>query len=95
MDKMYISPLAFKGTDAQRIQAAVDQAVETDIRVVVIPPKPRAVYWELDQTIRLPGDVTVILDGAAIKSRQIMFWIMANIEKTLRIVTFIRSKIFC
>ena len=71
MDKLYISPLEFSGSDSQRIQAAVDEAVNTDIRVVVIPW--RETPWALAETIMLPGDVTVILDGAAVESAGIAF----------------------
>lgn len=71
MDKLYISPLAFAGTDSQRIQAAVNEAVKTDIRAVVIPQ--RETPWSLDETILLPGDVTVILDGAQVISAGIAF----------------------
>jgi len=73
MDKLYISPLSFRGSDTWRIQAAVDQAAETDIRVVVIPRHPKNPYWNLERPIALPSDITVILDGAAIKSRDILF----------------------
>lgn len=71
MDKIYISPLTFAGTDSQRIQAAVNEAVKTDIRVVVIPQKDTP--WMLDETVLLPGDVTVILDGAAVHSAGVAF----------------------
>lgn len=73
MDKLYISPVDFKGSDSQRIQAAVDYAVETDIRVVVIPRHPKNLYWNLDRTIMLPSDITVILDGAGMKSQEVFF----------------------
>lgn len=71
MDKIYISPLAFTGSDSACIQAAVNEAVKTDIRVVVIPKKDTP--WELDQMILLPGDVTVILDGAEVVSAGVAF----------------------
>lgn len=71
MDKLYISPLSFEGTDSQRLQAAVDEAVKTDIRVVVIPNKGFA--WTLDKPVLLPGNVTVILDGATVLADGIAF----------------------
>ena len=71
MDKIYISPLAFTGSDSACIQAAVDEAVKTDIRVVVIPRKETP--WVLEETVLLPGDVTVILDGAEVVSAGVAF----------------------
>ena len=71
MEKLYISPLDFAGSDSQKIQAAVNEAVKTDIRVVVIPQKETP--WVLDETVLLPGDVTVIVDGATVESAGIAF----------------------
>lgn len=71
MDKIYISPLSFDGSDSARIQAAVDEAVNTDIRVVVIPQKDTP--WVLDKPVLLPGDVTVVLDGATVQAAGIAF----------------------
>lgn len=71
MDKIYIPPLAFTGSDSACIQAAVDEAVKTDIRVVVIPRKETP--WVLEETVLLPGDVTVILDGAEVVSAGVAF----------------------
>ena len=71
MDKIYISPLDFAGSDSSRIQAAVNEAVKTDLRVVVIPKKDTP--WILDETVLLPGDVTVVLDGATVQSAGIVF----------------------
>ena len=71
MEKIYISPLEFAGSDSSRIQAAVEEAVRTDIRVVVIPKKDTP--WVLDKAIDLPGDVTVILDGATVEAAGIAF----------------------
>lgn len=71
MDNIYISPLAFAGSDSERIQSAVEEAVRTDIRVVVIPNKGAA--WILDKPVLLPGDITVILDGATVLTDGIAF----------------------
>ena len=71
MEKLYISPLDFEGNDSSRIQAAVMEAVRSDIRVVVIPKKDTP--WALEKAIDLPGDVTVILDGATVESAGIAF----------------------
>lgn len=73
MNKIYISPLAFAGTDSARIQAAVDEAVRTDIRVVVISPKPESNAWTLEETVLLPDNVTVILDTVTLRSTGIAF----------------------
>ena len=71
MDKLYISPLDFAGSDSSRIQAAVNEAVKTDIRVVVIPRKNTP--WVLEETVLLPGDVTVIVNGATVESTGVAF----------------------
>lgn len=71
MDKLYISPLDFAGSDSCRMQAAVNEAVKTDIRVVVIPRKDTP--WVLDKTVLLPGDVTVIVNGATVESAGVAF----------------------
>lgn len=73
MEMLYISPVSFAGSDSQKIQSAVEEAVRTDLRVVVIPQKPENAPWVLEQPVLLPGDVTVILDGAAIESAGIAF----------------------
>ena len=73
MDKIYISPLAFAGSDREKIQAAVEEAVRTDLRVIRIPQKDEGAPWELDGPVLLPGDVTLILDGATVKSAGIAF----------------------
>ena len=74
MEKMFYSPCEFVGsTDSVAIQAAVDAAVATDIRVVVIPRKADGAAWNLEKTVYLPGDVTVVLDGATLKADCVAF----------------------
>ena len=73
MEKMYISPLDFSGSDAAAIQAAVCEAIRTDIRTVVIPAKTNGEPWRVDETILLPNYVTVILDGCVLEGRCMLF----------------------
>ena len=74
MDKLFYSPCAFVGsTDGTAIQAAVDAAVATDIRVVVIPAKADGSAWHVEKTVYLPGDITVVLDGARLRCDRTAF----------------------
>jgi len=52
-------------TDSQSIQNAVDAAAQGEIRTVRIPrqcARTGKCEWEIDKTILLPSDITVILD---------------------------------
>jgi len=74
MEKLFYSPCEFIGsTDGAAIQAAVDAAVATDIRVVVIPAKADGSAWHLEKTVYLPGDITVVLDGAKLQCDRTAF----------------------
>ena len=73
MEKLYISPLDFKGSDTRRLQAAVDRAVQTDLRVVYIPRKPTGGAWSLERPILLPDNITVLLDSSTVRSRGNIF----------------------
>lgn len=73
-EKLYISPLDFPaGGDAAAIQAAVDEAVRTDIRAVVISKKADGTAWVVDKTILLPSGTTVVLDGCAVEGSCTIF----------------------
>lgn len=74
MEKLFYSPVEFPGSnDTAAVQAAVNAAVATDIRVVVIPRKADGAAWHLENTVYLPGDVTVVLDGATVRTDRIAF----------------------
>ena len=69
MDKIFISPENFPGlTGAAALQAAVDEAISEDIRVVCVTGT-----WELESPVLLPAYATVILDGAVISSAGVAF----------------------
>lgn len=73
-EKLYINPLDFAaGNDSAAIQAAVDQAVSTGIRAVVIPAKADGGAWKVEKTVLLPRGITVILDGCTIQSGGTIF----------------------
>ncbi len=74
MEKLFYSALEFAGhSDAAAIQAAVDAAVTTGIRVVVIPAKADGSAWHLEKTVYLPGDITVVLDGTTLRTDRTAF----------------------
>lgn len=76
-EKLYVTPNDFAaGTDQEAIQRAVAEAVRQEIRRVVIPANNERTgndYWELDGPIFLPSEITVILDGALIRSKGVAF----------------------
>ncbi len=63
-----ITPNDFKGSDAERIQAAVNAAKETTCKVVI--PKRNSNgsnSWIIDRAILLPSNMTIILDNCMIQ----------------------------
>lgn len=66
--KHFISPNeTFGKTDSQSIQNAVNLAHESGINRVVIPRKnarTNGLFWEIDETILLPSNMTIILEDA-------------------------------
>ena len=70
---LYFNPLDFAGTDAEAIQAAVDRAERTDVRTVVIPTKESGAAWVLDTAVRVPGDMTIILNGCTVEAGGVAF----------------------
>lgn len=74
MEKLYYSPCDFVGSsDTAAIQAAVDAAVATGIRVVVIPKKADGSAWHLEETITFDGNITIFLDGSTIQTDRVAF----------------------
>lgn len=66
----YISPAMDKVSDSSAIQDAIKKATDTGINCVVIPKKksPQGfTHWEIDKTILLPSDITIILDGCHLR----------------------------
>jgi len=63
------NPNQYEGTDAQRIQQAVDAAAGDNGRVVIPRTNENndSQVWLLDEAIRLPSNITVELDGCHIK----------------------------
>ena len=63
-----ITPNEFKGSDIERIQAAIDAAKETTYKIVI--PKRNSNgsnYWKIDGAILLPSNMTIILDNCTIQ----------------------------
>ena len=67
-EKLYFSPSEFSGSHSEAFQAAVDAAMETDVRVVAIHGS-----WHLTEPVKLPGGITVILDGALVECEDTAF----------------------
>lgn len=64
-----ITPNEFTGTDIHRIQQAIDAARGT-VNTVTIPrwnAANQSTIWKIDSAIRLPSDMTVILDNCTIQ----------------------------
>jgi hypothetical protein len=63
-----ITPIQFEGSDTQRIQEAVDKAAATAGKVVIPANNSyRSGVWLLDSAVRLPSNITVILDNCTIQ----------------------------
>lgn len=63
-----ITPNLFRGSDTQRIQAAVDAAVGTTGKVIIPAINFNGTnIWLLDSAILLPGNITVILDNCTLQ----------------------------
>ena len=63
----YKDPNEFEGTDSERIQSAVCAAKQAGINKVVIPPLNRARgenKWVIEKAIKLPSDISVVIDNA-------------------------------
>ncbi len=59
-----------KDSDSEIIQAAVDYAVESGVREVVIPrvnPRTGEEVWNIEKAILLPSDILVIIDNAHLR----------------------------
>jgi hypothetical protein len=63
------NPNQYEGTDAQRIQQAVDTAAANGGRVIIprTNKSGNSQVWLLDEAIRLPSNITVELDGCHLK----------------------------
>ena len=68
MEKNYITPNdTVREDDSASIQSAVDLAARLKIGKVVIPKlnaRTGEAKWIIERTVKLPSDMTVILDGA-------------------------------
>ncbi|MDD2475003.1 MAG: glycosyl hydrolase family 28 protein [Dysgonamonadaceae bacterium] len=63
-----ITPNQFKGSDTQRIQAAVDEAASVNGKVVIPTNNSNGSdVWLLDSAILLPSNTTIILDNCTIQ----------------------------
>ncbi len=63
-----ITPAQFKGTDTERIQKAIDAAKNTT-HSITIPHSgsSNGIFWSIDEAIRVPSGMTIILDNCMLK----------------------------
>ena len=73
MEKLFFSPTEFPGDDTQAIQAAVDAAKQADVCVVSISAKADGTPWHINEPVKLPSGITVILDGAVLEAETTAF----------------------
>ena len=73
MEKLFYAPQEFPGEDTRALQAAVDAAKESDVCVVAIQPKADGAPWHLKAPVKLPGGITVIVDGAVVEAEDTAF----------------------
>lgn len=68
---MRIDPNENRGSDSERIQAAVEVAARNGGKLVIPARKPDGgaarTYWLLDRAILLPGDFTLVIDNCTLK----------------------------
>ena len=62
-----ISPMAFEGSDSDRIGLAIERSCSDGSRKVTIPSKPNGAAWLIDRAILLPSDFTLELDGCLVQ----------------------------
>lgn len=62
-----VSPLAFEGSDSDRIGQAIERSCSDGSRMVTIPSKPNGAAWMIDRAILLPSDFTLELDGCLVQ----------------------------
>ena len=72
----YVIPAMDTDNDSQAIQAAIKQAAASGINRVLIPKKqtPQGfTYWEINKTILLPSNITIILDDCHLRLKDGVF----------------------
>jgi hypothetical protein len=63
-----ITPNDFKGSDIERIQAAINAAQKTTHKIVIPQRNSNGTnIWKIDSAILLPGNMTIILDNCIIQ----------------------------
>ncbi len=63
-----ITPNDFKGSDIERIQAAINAARKTTHKIVIPQRNSNGTnVWKIDSAILLPGNMTIILDNCIIQ----------------------------
>jgi len=62
------NPNQFKGTDTERIQAAIQAAKGTSNKIIIPAANGDGTYvWKIDSAILLPSDMTVILENCTLQ----------------------------
>ena len=73
----YTIPLMDSDSDSTAIQNAIRLAIETGCGCVLIPPKKtpdgEIIPWQIDHTILLPSNITIVLDGCHLRLKDNVF----------------------
>lgn len=73
----YTIPLMDSDSDSTAIQDAIRMAIETGCGCVLIPPKKtpdgEIIPWQIDHTILLPSNITIVLDGCHLRLKDNVF----------------------
>ena len=69
----YIIPVMDAQSDSSAIQDAIKTAISTGVNCVLIPKKENSQYWEIDKTVLLPSNITIILDDCHLRLKDGVF----------------------
>ena len=76
----YICPAMDTASDSAAIQTAISQAVAIGVNRVLIPKKKTRqgfTHWEIDKTILLPSNITILLDNCHLRLKDGVFEIFS------------------
>ena len=87
----YICPAMDTASDSAAIQTAISQAVAIGVNRVLIPKKKTRqgfTHWEIDKTILLPSNITILLDNCHLRLKDGVFENIFRSENLYRTDTY-------